>query len=171
MKTIKLFLALVLINISVKSQTFNLDSISFSNGDFINKGSVQWIQISNVNPQSKIKIIIAHPDSSIGNFNEIDTLLNVDFLEYSDTSTIDSNGVLKVYFTMPINYLYNTFFIFVNANTINYQYAYFYNLASITELSQSYIMQKYTYTNLLGQSTSELKGLLIRSDKKLIYFE
>lgn len=175
MKTILLLLMIISLNVS--GQVYDITDASFGIGQPIERGSTQWVEIgnvSNVTPQSRFMLTIFHLYFSPISLVSIDTLINENFKDYTDTIFTDVNGRFKVYFQMPTQYYYDNFDIVVGWHNSQWAPGIFssINTTGINELYLNHTLQKnYTYINLLGQSTTELKGLLIRSDKKLIYFE
>ena len=174
MKTILSILLVITINVS--GQVYHITNASFDIVQPIERGTNQWVEIGNVSsitPQSKFVLIIFHLYFSPISAVSVDTLINENFKDYTDTIFTDVDGKFKVYFQMPSQYYYDNFNIVVGWQESQWAPGIFttLNIASTIELSQSATTKIYTYTNLLGQSTRELKGLLIRSDKRLIYFE
>ncbi len=175
MKTILLFL--IIISLNVSGQVYEITDASFDINMTIERGSIQWVEIgnvSNVTPQSKFVLTIFHLYLSPISLVSIDTIINENFKDYTDTIFTDVNGKFKVYFQMPVQYYYDNFDIVVGWHNSQWAPGVFssINTTSLNELNLNQPLQKnYTYINLLGQSTTQLKGLLIRSDKKLVYFE
>jgi hypothetical protein len=174
MKTILLLLLVFSLNVS--GQVYHINNSSFQINQPIDRGSLQYVEIgnvSNVTSQSKFILTIFHLYLSPISIVSIDTLINENFKDFTDTMTTDINGSFRVYFEMPSQFYYDNFDIVVGWQGSQWSPGVFtsLNIASTIELSQSAISKVYTYINLLGQSTTQLKGLLIRSDKLLVYFE
>jgi hypothetical protein len=173
-KSILFFLLFISLNIS--AQVYHITNSSFEINQPIERGSLQYVDIgnvSNVTLQSRFVLTIFHLHLSPISLVCIDTLINENFKDYTDTILTDVNGNFRVYFEMPSQFYYNNFDVVVGWQDSQWAAGVFTNnnIASTVELSQSATSKVYTYTNLLGQSTLDLKGLLIRSDKRLIYFE
>jgi len=173
-KSILFFLLFISLNVS--GQVYHITNASFEINQPIQRGSLQYVDIgnvSNVTYDSRFVLTIFHLYFSPISLVSIDTLINENFKDYTDTILTDVNGNFRVYFQMPMQYYYDNFNVVVGWQNSQWAAGVFTsnNIASTVELSQSATSKVYTYTNLLGQSTLHLKGLLIRSDKRLIYFE
>jgi hypothetical protein len=173
MKKIKLLLALLFIYTCSFCQTFTCEKSSIQYGIPIAIGSMQWFEIgdtSEITSDTRIEIYILHFSVSTMSIDFEDIILNQYLISYLDTSNISDSGKIKVYFNIPVYYPYNNFLVYINSNPTFGISSSFLNGTSIPELTTT-SETKYTFTNFLGQLTTELKGLLIRSDKRLIFFE
>jgi hypothetical protein len=174
MKTI--LSVLLFISLNVSGQVYHITNSSFQINQPIDRGTIQWIEIgnvSNITGQSRFILTIFHLDLSPISLVSIDTLIDENFKDYTDTIYTDVDGNFRVYFMMPIQFYYDNFDVVVGWQDSQWAPGIFTsnNIASTLEISKYNLPKNYTYTNLLGQSTTELKGILIRSDKRLIYFE
>lgn len=173
MKKLITIIALITMFFSANSQNvYNITNASFDTLSSVFSGTEQWIDLKKLNQSDPL-------DINIGCFYGVDENSPISYKQikfeissYFDSLPFNSDSSKRVSFILPWDlptgkFLIVTSLVFSNCQWMgNVQ-----NATSILELTQTVTQAKYTYTNLLGQSTTQLKGLLIRSDRKLVYFE
>lgn len=170
----KLFTIIALITMFFSANSQNLYKITSSSFDTLNpvlSGSEQWIDVKCDLPYGEQLTVYCFSSTSINNANVITKILlsQNDLYFESLPSNLDSSK--RIYFNVPWDIQTGYFSIVTNFFSQGVALGKVIFATSVIELTSTPSQIKYTYTNLLGQSTTQLKGLLIRSDQRLVYFE
>jgi hypothetical protein len=171
MKKLLLITVAAILSLTALSQNiYKISGASFNTTNSVLSGSEQWIDV---------KCDLPYPSSftvyCLSSIN-LDSIASTNLLIYESSfyfenlpSNLDSSK--RIYFNVPWD-LHSGYFAIitnlVNQGVVLGKVTY---ATSLPELTTTPTQTKYTYTNLLGQQTTNLKGLLICSDKKLIFFE
>jgi hypothetical protein len=170
MKKLFIITFALLLNTALFSQNvYTISNASFDTLNPVLSGSEQWIDVNCNLPYPDYFVVYCLSGNLNGNV--VNNTLIYQSSTYFENLPFNSDGSKKIYFTVPWFLETGYFAIVTNLVSDGTALGKVIFATSLPELTTTPTQKKYTYTNLLGQQTTNLKGLLIRSDKRLIFFE
>lgn len=172
MKKLLFIIALFTFSLAQSQNLYKVSGASFDTINAVQSGSQQWVDVTcdipYPNTFTVYYINLINLDST-----SMSRLLIYQTANYFDSIQPNIDGSKRIYFDVPWDSPTGYFAIITNLISDGVALGKVTNATPIKNLTLTPTTntKPFTYTNLLGQTTTELKGLLIRNDRKLIYFE